>query len=244
MNRIGVIISLLIFFSACSNKETNPSEETFYMPAEWELHEAVWLGWEKDSTQRYYPYIGKIIGTFQHHVKVKFLGQTLETPISLSPVGFQKFLHQEGEVATAMASASKKHQLIFSTVSNNSVSKVAAAYGPNLGIQLYPTPDRKITKILLEKAEKAGCPVCALTVETPVVGNWETSGTTLFSLIEADEIKMGNLDKILPKGMDYTDTSVTWEMIDWFRANCNMKIVIKGTYNLPGRIQLKITRNF
>ncbi|WP_373494991.1 alpha-hydroxy acid oxidase, partial [Aquiflexum sp.] len=129
--------------------------------------------------------------------KVDLFGQTLETPIILSPVGFQKFFHKDGEVATAKAAASRKHQLIVSTVSNYSVSEVASAYGPNLWFQLYPTPDRKITKILLEKAEQAGCPVCVLTVDTPVVGNRETSVTTLFSLIEAGELKMGNLEGIL-----------------------------------------------
>ncbi|MCL6257716.1 alpha-hydroxy-acid oxidizing protein [Aquiflexum sp. TKW24L] len=160
--------------------------------------------------------------------KVDLFGQTLDTPIILSPVGFQKFFHQEGEVATAKAAASRKHQLIVSTVSNYSVSEVAAAYGPNLWFQLYPTPDRKITKILLEKAEQAGCPVCVLTVDTPVVGNRESSGTTLFGLIEAGELKMGNLEGLLPKGMTFTDPSVTWEMIGWLRANCHMKIVKKG----------------
>lgn len=160
--------------------------------------------------------------------KVELFGQTLESPIILSPVGFQKFFHQEGEVATAKAAASRKHQMILSTVSNYPVSEVAAAYGPNLWFQLYPTPDRKITKILLEKAEQAGCPVCVLTVDTPVVGNRETSAVTLFKLIDAGELKMGNLEGILPEGMKFTDMTVTWEIIDWLRANCSMKIVIKG----------------
>lgn len=120
--------------------------------------------------------------------KVELFGQSLETPIILSPVGFQKFFHQEGEVATAKAAASRKHQMMLSTVSNYSVSEVAAAYGPNLWFQLYPTPDREITKILLKKAEQAGCPVCVLTVDTPVVGNRETSAVTLFKLIDAGEL--------------------------------------------------------
>lgn len=160
--------------------------------------------------------------------KVKLFGQTLETPIILSPVGFQKFFHQDGEVATAKAAASRKHQLMVSTVSNYSVSEVAAAYGPNLWFQLYPTPDRKITKILLEKAEQAGCPVCLLTVDTPVVGNRETSATTLLKLIADGKLIMGNLEGILPKTMSFTDPTVTWDMIGWLRANTKMKIVIKG----------------
>lgn len=170
----------------------------------------------------------RLIDVTNISTKVELFGQTLETPIILSPVGFQKFFHQEGEVATARAAASRKHQLIVSTVSNYSVSEIASAYGPNLWFQLYPTSDRKITKILLEKAEQAGCPVCILTVDTPVVGNRETSATTLFKLIEAGELKMGNLEGILPKGKSFTDMTMTWELMDWLRANCKMKIVIKG----------------
>jgi len=170
----------------------------------------------------------RLIDVSKISTKIHLFGQTLESPLILSPVGFQKFFHQEGEVATAKAAASRKHQLMVSTVSNYSVSEVAASYGPNLWFQLYPTPDRKITKILLEKAEQAGCPVCALTVDTPVVGNRETSATTLLRLIAEGELKMGNLEGILPKTMSFTDPTVTWDMISWLRANTKMKIVIKG----------------
>ena len=31
------------------------------MPAEWEPHDAVWLGWEEDSIRRYYPGIVSLI---------------------------------------------------------------------------------------------------------------------------------------------------------------------------------------
>ena len=170
----------------------------------------------------------RLIDVTNISTKVELFGQTLETPIILSPVGFQKFFHREGEIATARAAASRKHQLVVSTVSNYSVSEVATAFGPNLWFQLYPTSDRKITKLLLEKAEQAGCPVCMLTVDTPVVGNRETSATTLLKLIEAGELKMGNLEGILPKGKSFTDMTMTWELIDWLRSNSKMKIVVKG----------------
>jgi len=71
MKQIVIALSFISLFSACGNKETQLSYETFYMPAEWEPHDAVWLGWEKDSTYRFYPSIGKIITTLQPHVTVK-----------------------------------------------------------------------------------------------------------------------------------------------------------------------------
>jgi agmatine deiminase len=65
-----ILLFPAILFS-CNIKDTGRPVDEFYMPAEWEPHEAVWLGWEKDSTQRFYPSIGKIISTLQPHVTVK-----------------------------------------------------------------------------------------------------------------------------------------------------------------------------
>ena len=88
--------------------------------------------------------------------------------------------------------------------------------------------DRKVTKKLLEQAEKAGCKVCVLTVDSPVLGNRERGGTTLTKLMEGNVLKMGNYEGILPEGTTFDDAGMTWEIIAWLRANCDMKIVLKG----------------
>jgi len=41
------------------------------MPAEWEPHDAVWLGWEKDSLRGYYPAVADIIKALAPNVTVK-----------------------------------------------------------------------------------------------------------------------------------------------------------------------------
>lgn len=160
--------------------------------------------------------------------EIELFGQTLDNPIIMSPVGFQQFFHPEGEVASAKASVEKNHQMIVSSVSNFSVTEIADKSRASLWFQLYPSPDREVTKLLLTRAEQAGCKVCFLTVDTPVVGNRERSGTTLLKMIEAGDLKMGNFEGILPKGMSFTDPGMTWEMVDWLRSNCTMKIVLKG----------------
>ena len=63
--------------------------------------------------------------------------------------------------------------MIVSSVSNYSVNEIADQSQANLWFQLYPTVDRNVTKKLLERAEKAGCKVCVLTVDSPVLGNRE-----------------------------------------------------------------------
>lgn len=170
----------------------------------------------------------RLIDVSNISTKVELFGKVLDNPIILSPVGFQKFFHQDGEVATAKASVKKKHQMIVSSVSNYSVNEIADQSQADLWFQLYPTTDREVTKKLLERAEKAGCKVCVLTVDTPVIGNRERGGTTLTKLINSKELKMGNYEGILPEGTGIDDPGLTWEIIDWLKANCDMKIVLKG----------------
>lgn len=61
-------IAFSVLFYSC--KQSQPSEK-FIMPAEWEPHEAVWLGWEKDSLLGYYPIVVNVIKTLIPHVNVK-----------------------------------------------------------------------------------------------------------------------------------------------------------------------------
>jgi agmatine deiminase len=63
-------IATFILF-ACTTKKYSRPAETFYMPAEWEPHDAVWLGWEKDSLRGYYPAVVNIIKALASNVTVK-----------------------------------------------------------------------------------------------------------------------------------------------------------------------------
>ena len=47
---ITTLFAALILF-ACNSGKNEKSTFPFYMPAEWEPHDAVWLGWEEDSAR-------------------------------------------------------------------------------------------------------------------------------------------------------------------------------------------------
>ena len=68
----------------------------------------------------------RLIDVTNVSIKVELFGQTLDNPIIMSPVGFQKFFHPDGEIGSAKASVKKKHQMIVSSVSNYSVNEIAA----------------------------------------------------------------------------------------------------------------------
>lgn len=67
---IPVLLIASSFF-ACNSKISDQTSPEFYMPAEWEPHEAVWFGWEKESAYGFYPAIAEIITTLKPHVTVK-----------------------------------------------------------------------------------------------------------------------------------------------------------------------------
>lgn len=69
-NIFFLFVTACILF-ACNTKKYKRSPETFYMPAEWEPHDAVWLGWEKDSLRGYYPAVVHIIKALAPNVTVK-----------------------------------------------------------------------------------------------------------------------------------------------------------------------------
>jgi agmatine deiminase len=70
-----ITIALLIFLViSCKKEKAKDADlvsEKFHMPAEWEPQDAVWLGWEPDSTLGFYPVVTKMIKTLTENVTVK-----------------------------------------------------------------------------------------------------------------------------------------------------------------------------
>ncbi|MEP7376439.1 MAG: agmatine deiminase family protein [Chitinophagaceae bacterium] len=67
---ITILLAVIILF-ACNSSKNEKSAAAFYMPAEWEPHDAVWLGWEEDSARGYYSGIVSLLKTLTPHVTVK-----------------------------------------------------------------------------------------------------------------------------------------------------------------------------
>ena len=55
MKQYLTLLFASFILSACNTKKHEHAADTFYMPAEWEQQDAVWLGWEEDSQRGYNP---------------------------------------------------------------------------------------------------------------------------------------------------------------------------------------------
>lgn len=176
-------------------------------------------------------------------MSVELFGTTWDSPIVIAPVGSQRAFHPDGELATARAAQSKKHLQMLSTVSTTSVEDVTKARGAPIWYQLYPTDQWPVTQALVRRAEAAGCPVLALTVDLQGGSNRVTlaraiprdprdctachkSSRTRLSGFIVDKPMFTGLDT--SKVTDLTPIDMTWDYLKRLRDIWPRKLVIKG----------------
>lgn len=173
----------------------------------------------------------------------ELFGMKLASPIVCSPIGSLRALHAEGEMAVARGTKAKDTLLMVSTGASYPIEDVVAARGAPVWFQLYTTNRFEVTKKLLKRAEAAGCPVVAVTVDTPAGRNTVTSlrarrddTRTCTSCHVVDDRGFPRLDLskkpmfagIDTQGLGYTDPSMTWDFLKRLKDTTSMKVVIKG----------------
>lgn len=180
------------------------------------------------------------------HVSVStaVLGMKMASPIFFCPVGGLRSIHAEGEIGVARAAKSRDALQILSTPTSYSVEDVTAARGAPVWFQLYSTNQFDVTKKLLKRAESAGCPVVAVTVDLPAGRNMVTylrmrredkrtcsgchatvdeHGYPLNAL--ASRPMLAGIDT---EGLTFQSSSLTWDFIKRVKDVTTMKVVIKG----------------
>jgi len=173
-------------------------------------------------------------------MSIDLFGAKWDTPIVIAPTGGNKFFHEEGEVAVAKAAKVGNHLQILSTSASTTVQDATAARGAPIWFQLYASPSWEIAKTLGKRAENAGCPVLAVTVDRLAGRNQET----MFRLRKTDTRECSachqpgaaarvrrrpNYDGIDLSAMTSMESSnMTWDFMQRLRELTKMKIVIKG----------------
>jgi lactate 2-monooxygenase len=112
------------------------------------------------------------------NLSTTLLGEKLQFPIAMAPVGVLKIFNPAGEVAATTAAAKESVPYILSSAAATTIEDVAEANGPNgqRWYQLY-WPSREhddITISLLNRAKKAGYTQLFVTLDTYLLG-WRPS---------------------------------------------------------------------
>jgi 4-hydroxymandelate oxidase len=183
----------------------------------------------------------RLVDVSKVDMSVDILGVKYDTPIMIAPVGGQKAFHEEGEIAVARAAKVGNHLQILSTATTSSPEDVTAARGGPIWYQLYATNKWDVAKAFVTRAEKAGCPVVAITVDRSGGRNQET----LFRLVRTDtrqcdtchdrsSLQANMARRSMYQGVDISglthtqSSNMTWDFIKRMRDITKMKIVLKG----------------
>lgn len=196
----------------------------------------------------------RVVDVSNVDMSVNLFGTKWETPIFLCPCGSQNAYNPEGEIAVARAAGAKGHLQILSSATTSSIEDVIAAHGGSgVWFQLYATNVFDVTRALIKRAQAAGAPAVAFTVDN-VSGESSNDRGTVFAYDNSggDTRVCGNCHamtkqatggnmygawarrKPMYKGIDLSDVNtltpanVSWDMVKRIRDMTTMKFLLKG----------------
>lgn len=190
-----------------------------------------------EAYSRYQLRVRRFVDVSKIDMSLSIFGQTYASPIILCPVGSQRGFHAEGELAVARAAAARKQLQILSTQSSTPIEDVAKARGAGLWYQLYTSNSFENSAKMVKRAEAAGCPVVAVTVDLPGGRNTETDkrlareDTRTCNACHGPNGANGpkpmfaGLDM---KGFTLTSSTLTWDFIKRLKDVTSMKVMVKG----------------
>jgi L-lactate dehydrogenase (cytochrome) len=175
------------------------------------------------------------------------LGTEMPAPLMLAPIGVQKIVHEDGELATARAAATLGVPMIASTASHFSLEEIAEADGDaSLWFQLYWPNDRGLAESFVSRAEAAGYSAIVLTVDTFVPG-WKARDLQQAWLPFLNGMGVANYfqDPVFRAALEKTpeedpgmatghflgvqaNPSLTWDDLGWLRERTSLPILVKG----------------
>ncbi|HEV2700690.1 MAG TPA: alpha-hydroxy acid oxidase [Steroidobacteraceae bacterium] len=193
--------------------------------------------------QRYELQPRRLVDVSHVDLATSVFGIKVDSPIGCWPIGSLRALHPEGDIALARATRKKNALHIMSTQASFPVEEINDVRGTPVWYQLYTTNQFEVTKKLVKRAEAAGCPVVAVTVDTPAGRNTETASrlrrydTRTCADCHAVDAK-GNPRPLLStkpmfggidtQGLGLTQASLTWDFVKRLKDVTTMKVVLKG----------------
>src|SRR5438270_9728136 len=110
------------------------------------------------------------VATANVDLRTTVLGETIELPFILAPVGSSRLFWPRGEEVAARAAGDAGTIYTLSTLSGCTVANVKAATRGPVWYQLYLVGGRDVALAGIARAKNAGCSALVVTVDTPVSG--------------------------------------------------------------------------
>ena len=209
------------------------------------IDDEVTLRANREAFLKYYLRPCRMNDVSKMDMSMEIFGTTYASPICIAPTGGNKAYHADGEMAVARAARTGNHLEMLATGATTSINDAIEARGGPVWFQLYATSSWEVAHALVKRADSAGAPVLAVTVDRVGGRNQET----LFRLRATDnrDCKQchsapsggggsgGDRDRRpnyagidVSKVASMQSANMTWDFIKRLRDITSMKIVLKG----------------
>jgi len=185
------------------------------------------LGYNRSAWRRWLLHYRVLAGVGQRDTSTTVLGQRLAFPAVVAPMAFQRLAHEDGELGTVRASASKGTVTVLSMGASIQVEDAVAAAGGALWFQLYLMRDRTVTRDLVGRVEAAGARALVLTVDAPVFGRRRRDQQNAFELPPGTRVPAIG-DVSWAEFAQMLDPTLSWPDLAWLRSITKLPIVVKG----------------
>jgi 4-hydroxymandelate oxidase len=168
---------------------------------------------------------------------VELYGRRWSSPLFLCPVAALEAYHTEGESGVARAARARNTLYIQSHQSSQGFETIAEARGEPQWFQLYANADWTITKKVLDRVAKAGCPVLVWTIDLLGGSNREllrralgTEGYKRPLCLSCHNHKPG-YQRPMHRGLEGPPgprPPYTWDYVKRLKDATQMKVILKG----------------
>ena len=116
-------------------------------------------------------FVPKVLVAVEHiNTETTLLGKKIPSPLVLSPTGFTRICHSEGELSVARAAARRGIPYGLTTMATRSIEEVGSVSNGPKWFQVYVWRDRDLVAQLLNRAKAQGFETIMITVDTAVLG--------------------------------------------------------------------------
>lgn len=159
---------------------------------------------------------------------LELFGQTLEHPLLLAPIAYQRLFHAEGEVASVAAADALGSLAVLSSLASQPFSQMVMGCERKHWFQLYWQGDRPRTARLLEQALAAGCAAVVFTVDAPI----KQAALALPANVSAVNLEAEVLPQLMAGDSEVFDgwmqLAPTWDDLAWLREQFALPLLLKG----------------
>ncbi|WDG32589.1 alpha-hydroxy acid oxidase [Streptomyces sp. CA-278952] len=181
-----------------------------------------------------------LTGVAEADTRTRLLGSHAAMPVAVAPMAYQRLVHEDGELATALAARTAGVPFVVSTLSSHRVEDIAAT-GATTWFQLYCLRDRAKNHELVARAEAAGCEALMVTVDVPLMGRRlrdVRNGFTLPRHVRAANLdsgpateahrRFGGGSALAVHTSSAFAPGLNWRDLAELRARTSLPVVVKG----------------